>query len=262
MTKPSYREILRSKFQEKTDRNRRYSLRAFAKDLGVSAPLLSQVLGGKRGLSETMARDVARKLKLSSIQQDYFCDLVAADHAKSDAKKAQAQERLKNYDRTKIKQLGLEYFVRIHEWHHFAILECIGLKDFQPSTSWLSKKLNVDEIKIRLAVERLIEIGLLKITDEGHWIDTHEHVHIRQGSDAVKNALLQYMQLATNALKNVPIENRANSAFFMRIDSSRLDEARRTLETFNQAFVDEYNSAAGEKDAVFMLSSQFFPVTT
>ena len=262
MTKPSYREILRSKFQEKTDKNRRYSLRAFAKDLGVSPALLSQILSGKRGMSETMSREVARKLKLNAVQQDYFCDLVAADHAKSSKKKAHAEERLKNYDRTKIKQLGLEYFERIYDWHHFAILECIRLKNFEPSTSWLAKKLNVDEMKIRLAVERLTEIGLLKITEKGHWIDTHEHLHIRQGSEAVKIALHQYLQMAANALDTIPMENRVNSGFFMRIDSSRLDEVRRTLEKFNQAFLDEYNSTAGDKDAVFMFSSQFFPVTT
>lgn len=260
--KPSYREILRSKLQEKTDKNRRYSLRAFAKDLGISPALLSQVLSGKRGMSETMARDVGRKLKLTEVQQDYFCDLVAADHAKSDAKKTQAQERLKNYDRSKIKQLGLEYFARIHDWHHFAILECIDLKDFQPTTSWLAKKLNIEEIKIRLAVERLEEIGLLKITPQGTWISTHAHLQIRQDADATKQALKQYSLLGIEALSTVPMEKRENSAFVMSVDSKRVEEAKRVLRDFNQSFIQQFNASDDDKDTVYVLAMQFYPVTT
>jgi uncharacterized protein (TIGR02147 family) len=262
MMKPSYREILRSKLQEKTDRNRRYSLRAFAKDLGLSPALLSQVLGGKRGMSETMARDVASKLKLTAVQQAYFCDLVAADHAKSDTKKTQAQERLKNYDRTKIKQLGLEYFRHIHEWHHYAILECIGLKDFQSSTSWLAKKLSIEEIKIRIAVERLEEVGLLKITPEGKWLDTHAHVQIRLDAEATKLALQQYAHLGMEALTKVPMTNRENAAFVMSVDSKRIEEAKKVLADFNQSFIEKFNASDDEKDAVFVLATQFFPVTT
>lgn len=261
MTKPSYREILRSKLQEKTDKNRRYSLRAFAKDLGISPALLSQVLSGKRGMSDSMARDVARKLKLGAVQQDYFCDLVAADHAKSEAKKTQAQERLKNYDHTKIKQLGLEYFIHIHEWHHYAILEAIGLKDFQASTSWLAKKLNTEEIRIRIAVERLEEVGLLKITPEGKWLDTHAHLEIRQDAEATKLALRQYALLGIDALAKTPMSKREHAAFVMSVDSKRVDEAKRVLANFYQSFIEQFDSSEDDKDAIYVLAAQFFPVT-
>ncbi len=55
--------ILTKAFDEKRSRNPRYSLRAFSRDLGISASQLSSILSGHKKLSAEHACRIAMKLE-------------------------------------------------------------------------------------------------------------------------------------------------------------------------------------------------------
>ena len=59
------REILSDALNERISINPGYSLRAFARDLGISPQLLSNVINGKRGMSADLATRIAGKINLS-----------------------------------------------------------------------------------------------------------------------------------------------------------------------------------------------------
>lgn len=59
------RIALRSEFEERKRRNRRFSLRAFARRLGTDHATLSQWMRGRRRLTPAVARRIARRLELS-----------------------------------------------------------------------------------------------------------------------------------------------------------------------------------------------------
>ena len=261
MKKHSYREILRGRLQEKIERNSRYSLRAFATLLGISPALLSQVLSGKRGLSLTKARAVAQKLRLTKAEQDFFCDLVTAEHHKNDDVRIKAQARVDAYVPTTVRSLSLESFARVHEWYHFAILEAIRLTDFQPSVPWLARKLNVAELKVRLAVERMVEMGLLEITPSGQWVDTQGSIFTGSDADVIKATLRQYLVKASEALELFPSDKREHASFVFAAQSEQIEEARRVLREFCQSFTDRFGSLEGEKDVISVLSIQLFPLS-
>ncbi|MGZ3748755.1 MAG: hypothetical protein ACXVCD_15580, partial [Pseudobdellovibrionaceae bacterium] len=52
----SYQTILKNELKYRLQRNPSYSLRAFAKALEMSAPHLSDILSGKKGLSLSSAQ--------------------------------------------------------------------------------------------------------------------------------------------------------------------------------------------------------------
>jgi len=56
--------ILKSEFTRRTERNARYSIRAFAKPIGLSHTVLSLVLLGQRTLSERAAEMASERLSL------------------------------------------------------------------------------------------------------------------------------------------------------------------------------------------------------
>ena len=62
---PRFEKLLREKFAERLLRNRRYTLRAYARDLALSPSKVSEMLSGKQGISLKTARRVADKLRLS-----------------------------------------------------------------------------------------------------------------------------------------------------------------------------------------------------
>jgi plasmid maintenance system antidote protein VapI len=57
-------QLLESLLEEKKTRVHSYSLRALARDLNVSQPLLTKILRGERKLSPRLALKIGRKLGL------------------------------------------------------------------------------------------------------------------------------------------------------------------------------------------------------
>lgn len=96
MQTQNFRDILKAELEKRQLRNPRYSLRSFARDLGLSAPRLSDVLRGRYGLSRGVAESLAEKLKLPEEEAAYFCDLVEASHGRSRHAKELALARLRD----------------------------------------------------------------------------------------------------------------------------------------------------------------------
>src|SRR5579885_1829598 len=89
-----YRSVLQGKFDERRARNRGYSLRAFARDLGMTASSLSLVSSGKRRLSIRRAHLVAPRLGLGPAERSYFVDLVESASARDPERRKAARRRV------------------------------------------------------------------------------------------------------------------------------------------------------------------------
>lgn len=78
-----YRSYLKSEFENRIEKNSKYSLRAFARDLMVSPQFLSHILSGKKHISVSTAVQISEKLNHSVIEASMFLDLIllsSADH--------------------------------------------------------------------------------------------------------------------------------------------------------------------------------------
>ena len=64
-------------FNERKEKNPRYSLRAFARSLGVSSGQLSEILSGKRPLSHKLARRISIALTLTDDESQKLLQLVS-----------------------------------------------------------------------------------------------------------------------------------------------------------------------------------------
>ena len=79
ITSNHYREMLREELQRRTGRNPRYSLRAFAKCLGVDVAALSSVLSLKQTITLRTANKIVSKLDLPEKERDFFLVAVMED---------------------------------------------------------------------------------------------------------------------------------------------------------------------------------------
>ncbi len=70
-------EFLLRAFDERKEKNPRYSLRAFARSLGVSSGQLSEILSGKRPLSHKLARRISIAMTLTDGQSKNLILLVS-----------------------------------------------------------------------------------------------------------------------------------------------------------------------------------------
>jgi plasmid maintenance system antidote protein VapI len=83
----SCRVILQQTLFTKQQKNKRYSLRAFARDLKISPSFLSEVLNGKYGISKQLAAQIADRLGFNSEEVQHFCSLADLEVTDSRSKR-------------------------------------------------------------------------------------------------------------------------------------------------------------------------------
>jgi len=259
----NYRTIISRELEARKRRRSGYSLRAFARDIKVPAPKLSQILNGVCGISKTRAINIATAINLSADEKDFFVTLVEAEHSRSPITRQQAQNKL---NQLKVDDgfapLSIERFKIISDWYHAAILELPKLKYFNSTVKWISVRLNLDKKKVESAIERLVEFGLLKKDHKTNkLIRTDCFLATPSGvpSREIREHHSQILLKADQSLESAQLTERDFSAITMAIDSSRMQEARKSLLNFRREFCKELQQG-DNKDRIYCLAIQFFPL--
>jgi len=159
------------------------------------------------------------------------------------------------------KDLPLDSFHVISDWYHFAILSLMDIKDFEPTSEWISKRLGITLYQADEAVTRLIRIGLIEVSARGRWKSTGRNIQTPSdvASVALKKSHRQSLEQAISALQEVPLEKRDITSMTMAIDSRRLPEAKKLIKKFRQrlaAFLE-----GGSADEVYNINIQLIPLT-
>ncbi len=254
----SYLDILKRELETRCAKNARYSLRAFARDLGLSPTSLSLLLNGKQGLSRQKALEISKSIGLNTNEQAWFCDYVDSKHARSRFVKLKAQENLENQKQTKVKSLQIEAFRIISDWYHFAILELTELEQFENSTTWIAKTLGVSQKAVELAIERLKKLELLEELN-GKLKQTVGFLASPSGfpSEAIKKNHTQVLKKAEQALFTQSIEERDFSNIVLPINTDDLEWAKSKLKEMRREFM-EHLEKNPKKNMVYCLAIQFF----
>jgi uncharacterized protein (TIGR02147 family) len=263
MSYQDYHEILNLELERRKFANSAYSLRAYARDLGLSAPRLSQVLSKKSGLSFTNAQEIAQRLKLSEDQTNWFCDSAGAASARSASEKKEFLHRITLYKREakKFKEIHLEYFKVIADWYHFAILEMTYLSEFKNSEVWIAKKLGITTTEVSTAIERMLKLNLLTEKD-GKLIDTFKFLATPSDvpSVALKKFNTQLMKKATEALHEQDLSEREISSNIFSVDKEKIPELKDRIRDFRRD-LGRFASESTEKNAVYCLGIQLHQLT-
>lgn len=254
-----YQDFLLEEFRARRSRNPNYSLRAFARDLGMPASKLSQNLRGLCGISVAKAETIADKMQMRESDRQLFLALVESQHARSRVARQQAAHQLESIRRDKMDELTLEKFSVVRDWYHMAILEMTDIAGFKPDLVWMSARLDLPVELVREAVERLRQLELLDLTD-GRWQQTHKDLELPSGLPArsVREHHKQILNKAMVAADEVPVDQREYSSQTFAVSRSLLPE----LKTLIREFQRKVARLAGqsEKDDVYELSIQLFPL--
>ena len=257
----SYQHFLLSEFESRKSRNAGYSLRAFARDLDVAAPKLSEILRGKCGLSEASALRISGKIGLSLTETQLFVDLVNAKHSRSKVLKQKAQEKLKSSTAyASYSELSLDTFKIISDWSHFAILELTEVENFKSNHKWIAKKLDLPLAHVESAVERLLDFGLLENV-AGKWVQTQKSLSTPSGvpSSEIKKYHRQILSKAEKSLTEDEISTRDFSAMTMAIPEDAFAEIQNEIKMFRRMISNKYLKK-DKKTRVYSLAIQLFPL--
>lgn len=254
-----YRSLLKEHYASRTAKNARYSMRAFARDLGVSSARLSEVLNHNDAFSRKAAERIALRLGLSKQEQEFFCTLVDSENGRSSRIREIAIKKLQKLDVAKDDRLKLDVFELIADWHHFAILELTELPQFESSEKWIAKKLSITEAEAGVAVERLVRLNLLsKKASRWSAIDSQTYAQSGIPSAAVRRYHRQVLQKASDAIEFQNVDEREYISAVMSISSKQIPLAKKKLNEFQREFCSAMHCEANKKDDVYFFSMQFF----
>lgn len=262
MNELTFQYFLKIEFESRKAKNTQYSLRAFARDLDLAPPKLSEILRGKCGLSESSAEKIAPKLGLSAEETKIFIALVSASHARNPIVRDKAQRFVQKFqDEKRFNEITLESFKIISDWHHLAILELTELEDFKSDISWIAKRLNISNATAETALDRLFEFGLLVKDKNSCWKQTQENLKTTSGipSSEIRKYHRQILNKAEESLLSVPIEMRDFSSMTLPICEDEIAFVQEAIKTFRRDLALKL-SKNKKKQRVYNLAIQFFPL--
>lgn len=251
----NYIDYLNDELLRRVGLNRAYSLRAFAKSLGLSSGELSEVLRGIRKLSPKSALKISKSLGLTSRETKHFLSLVHPDDRSEKEEKRPYQEV----------RLEADQFDIVGDWYHFAILNLADCHDFRWDLEWIARKLNIKPFEVKLAIERMVRVGLIKKSvnknREVSYSISSDYTLSPDGipSQSVKNYHKQILLKAIDSLELQSVEERDISGIGMAVDMKDLASIKKDIIEFQNMLVEKYSK--GKKERVYQLEVALFALS-
>lgn len=254
-------KLLSDTLEERCKRNPRYSLRAFARDLGVPAPRLSRWLKGEEGLSRTSAHALATSLGFSKEETNTFVTAMESRFARSKKMRESAKEKLKTLS-AQYQSLDVDAFKVIADWYNLAALSLIETEGFTADASWVAHRLGISIYEAKGALQRLKSLEMIE-ESEGSYKPTGVFFANAAGipSQSVRSFHTQILEKAKAALELQPVSERDFSTLVLAVDESEIEHAKIAIKQFREAFESRFCNSNTRKKEVFALGVQFFRVT-
>lgn len=244
----AFKQYLQDELLRRAKKNPRFSIRAFARQLGVEPSSLAQILSGKRPLTEKMCARLADRL---SLRPSRVRSLLKAP--------ARAGAQFSSFQ-----SLGEDAFQVIADWHYYAILELTRVRDFKPSTAWIARVLGLTPSVVVASVERLKKLGYLRVDPAtGRWSDalgSAVNAGYQNTAPAFREHQRQILSKAAEALDNIPYEERVQSSMTLVGSRDRVAEAKRRILNFIEE-LDEFMKSTDTPEEVYSLSVSLFPLS-
>jgi len=259
----NYRHYLRDVLTSRVTSNRAYSLRAFARDIGLAPSTMTEILNGKRNLSAEKAFQVAQNLRLQNEETEYFCLLVQLNGTKKDELKSTLQSRLHVLQPTeKTHDLSVDQFRLISEWYHYAILEILQLKAFDQSPKNIGRRLGISSIEVEAALERLTRLKLIKADNNGRFSKSKNRVAANGANPntALRKFNKQMLEKAIESIETQTLKEKFIGSETIPFDPSQLDEAKELAEEFFNKLI-KLSARGKNRTEVYNFGVQFFNLT-
>lgn len=243
-----FRNYLQQELLRRTAKNPAYSLRAFAKHLGVNHATLSSLMSGKRRLTEANVQRLAKALNLSPKELSNYISV-------NETGENNAQYYLIQQDA----------FAAISEWYFDAILEMALIPNFKMEPEIISQSIGITEMQAKIALETLQRLELLVRNKKGELKIQHQNSSNILDPDFTTAAQKKYqksvLEKSMEALETVDRSQRDHTSTTMAIQLKDLPKAKELIKKFRynlNAFLQRVGSSP---DEVYQLQVSFFPLT-
>ncbi|MBL8514585.1 MAG: DUF4423 domain-containing protein [Betaproteobacteria bacterium] len=244
-----FRNRLRSAFAEKTARNPRYSLRAFANYLDIDHATLSQLLRGQRVLTEATVRRLGARIGLTAQEIEECVRCLPFESMPSSEE---------------LREIAADALQVLSDWTAFALLELMRVKEFRADVGWIAHMFGCEPKRVQLTLQSLLRLGMLQMKSSTEWVD-------RTGGEVFQPADLSRAvldQLATRC-HEAKLASARNATEGLRAHGSVVaavgpEAAARLVALASQSLADARRATEGEpvdQPALYHFEVHCYPVT-
>jgi uncharacterized protein (TIGR02147 family) len=249
-SKAHYSDLLWDELAKRKGKNPSYSLRAFARDLGISAATLSQVLSGKREFKKKSAMKVADRLALAPEQTRKMLSQIrcASDHAGA------------SFDGEGYLLVQEDVFRFLSDWYYFAILNLAKISGSRADPKWIASRLGISVPEAKNAVDRLVRLGFVQI--EATFMK-RTPVSLTTTNNVPSSALRTYhkqnLKLAETSIDRDSVDLRDISSLTMAVAPEEVAIVKTEIQKFKKRIAKIFKSPTPTE--VYTMAIQLFPVT-
>lgn len=239
------RAHIETAFKTKRDRNKSYSMRAFAQYLGIGPSALSEFLSGKRRFSE-------RKLRLILIQTGASENLIS-EHSGPDTSPIKRATLAR-------KAIETSHYEILSSWIHLAVFTFLTTINEDPSPGAAAAYFGVPLETIKKSIETLSQSGLLKKVGREKYAATSTDLTTSDGvSDRhIRKAHADGLRLALRSLLRNDVTKRDFTSNIFAIDPKNFDQVKKIIRATHRQ-ISRFEQSTS-KSEVYRLNIQFHPL--
>ena len=246
----AYIQLLKERFAERQRKNGQYSLRSFARDLGIHHSALSLILRGKRGIPKKNLLSVIKSLELSPVEELAFL----ADHRQHQIREDHLQL---HYGLAETLEEEKHYRV-ISEWEYAAVIELMDTQGFKWDVDYIGKKLEIPFARAQVVMDKLIEVGVV-CNNSFQKLSVNLKTSDGVESKAIRKSHKEGLELSLSKIDEGDFDLKNFSSVTMAIDAEDMNEYVELIRDFRKKVI-ALSNRKNKKD-VYQLGIQFFPLT-
>ena len=215
-----------------------FTWQEFANAAGFTSPVyLKYVSEGRFNLSEDAAVRVAQAMDLAGFEPEYFCEMVKFDHAKNDAEKKAAFNRmLAIADAHKAKILEGDSFRFFSDWKNPVIRELApAMPGAKPLALAHACRPKVSAAEVSETLKFLVNAELLQKDEDGNYRQTEKSVTTGPMSAtpvAVRGLHRQMGEIALETIEGVSQDDRNFSGLTLGVTRGAYEEIVKEIAEF------------------------------
>ncbi|AZZ37199.1 hypothetical protein CIK05_10515 [Bdellovibrio sp. qaytius] len=223
MTKKSMTpvEVLKSILKRKVEKNRKYSLRAFARDLNLSPGRLSVILSGK----EEPGHRFIKKILTSAVWEEKEKALFTAA----------LQEHMGFCEETVAPQINLYEFSSedLDSIETHTILALLRTKNSTDDHAWIARRLNLTKTVVDLSIQALLKHNVIAHTKNRYIQKIEGLTYDEKGKNPKRIAerYQRYLQQAMPELLKLEKEHSLFGTLVVPLDKEDIPRVKKLLKT-------------------------------
>ncbi|MBP5440031.1 MAG: TIGR02147 family protein [Fibrobacter sp.] len=261
----SYRQYIADYYADKKAKSA-FTWQEFTRAAGFSSPVhLKYASEGKLNLSDAAALRVAQAMHLVGYEQDYFCEMVKFDNAKTDAEKREAFGKMLSIaDSVKAKIIEGDSFRYFESWKNPVLRELApAMPGAKPLALARACRPEITAAEVTETLNFLVKAGLLQKDKDGNYKQTERGVTtgpMEVTPIAVRGMHRQMGEFALEAIEGVAQDERHFSGLTLGITRDAYEKIVQEIAEFRKKVITIATQDDGLDD-VYRLNVQFFPMT-